>query len=107
MDLPVDADAGSAEPVRVHIGDILCGNKVIADQEQLTILTELWPKAVAVEMESSGIAAALLQSKHPPHFIVVKGVSDDATKAKADTPWRSYAAKAPAAFTLALIDHSS
>lgn len=87
----------------IHTGDIFCGNKVVADQDVVTKLKEKYRKAIALEMESAGIAAYLSQRERPPHFAMIKGVSDRGDVDKKDL-WQQYAADAAASFTLAFLE---
>jgi adenosylhomocysteine nucleosidase len=100
----VERPDGTAVSPAVHIGDVLCGNKVIADEAVVKALAAPWPSSRAIEMESSGVAAAIHQGGSEIPFLMVKGVSDLADAKKTNTPWRPYAARAAAAFVLAIVD---
>lgn len=83
----------------VYSGIILSGNKVIANYEEIKRFKKIWVKALAVEMEASGMAAALYQMKNPPSFVMVKAICDFADSEKNDD-WQEYAAYASAIFVL-------
>ncbi len=87
----------------VHYGDIFCGNKVVADGQMVAGLKEHFRKAIALEMESAGIAALLNQRDQPPYFAMVKAICDRADRAK-DDRWQEYAADAAASFTLGFLE---
>jgi nucleoside phosphorylase len=79
-----------------HVGIFLSGNKVIASASEAGALQAVWVKAIALEMEAAGIAAAVEQLGRYRGFIAVKGVSDKADEAKNDQ-WHTYAAEAAVA----------
>lgn len=83
----------------VYSGIVLSGNKVIANNEEIKRFKKIWAKALAVEMEASGIAAALYQMKNAPSFVMVKAICDFADSEKNDD-WQEYAAYASAVFVL-------
>lgn len=83
----------------IYSGIVLSGNKVIANYEEIKQFKKMWAKALAVEMEASGIAAALHQLKNGPAFIMVKAICDFADSEKNDV-WQEYAAYAAAFFVL-------
>lgn len=83
----------------VYSGIVLSGNKVIANNEEIIRFKKTWSKALAVEMEASGIAAALYQLKNAPSFVMVKAICDFADSEKNDD-WQEYAAYASAIFVL-------
>lgn len=83
----------------VYSGIVLSGNKVIANNEEIKRFKKMWAKALAVEMEASGIAAALYQMKDAPSFVMVKAICDFADSEKNDD-WQEYAAYASAIFVL-------
>lgn len=83
----------------VYSGIVLSGNKVIANNEEIKRFKKTWVKALAVEMEASGIAAALYQMKNAPSFVMVKAICDFADSEKNDD-WQEYAAYASAIFVL-------
>ena len=101
---------GSINP-KVVSGEILCGDKLLADPEspRLRRLLSEYKKAVAVEMESGGIARALYDARRigpSIEFLVVRGISDYCNKRgnqKTRDKWKKYAANAAAAFSLVII----
>lgn len=96
-----DGTDGRVNPM-VHFGAVASGHKVITAPELVGELVAVWPELVGVEMEAGGAAAASHQSANPPHFIMIKGISDWADPSKEDG-WQTYAADAAAAFALTLI----
>ena len=84
---------------KTYTGIVLSGNKVIADNDEIKRFKSVWSKAIAVEMEASGIAATLHQMKNAPAFIMVKAICDFADAEKSDD-WQEYAAYISAAFVL-------
>lgn len=95
-------DGNSTDCPAVHSGVVLSGNKVIADAQTAGSLSAIWTRAVALEMEAAGIAAALHQSANPIAFVMVKGICDHANAAKNDD-WQKYAADVAAAFTISFV----
>lgn len=83
----------------VYAGIVLSGNKVIANEKEILRFKQTWAKALAVEMEASGIAAALYQMNNAPSFIMVKAICDFADPQKNDD-WQEYAAYASALFVI-------
>jgi len=98
---------------KVIIGNLIAGEKILGDNEdtyQSSILDD-YDKAIAVDMESWGVAKAVYQMRatryYDPQYLVIRGISDlvnepgnDATRRQ----WRSYAAHVGAAFGSALIE---
>lgn len=91
------------DSLKVHIGTILSGSKVIADGRTAASLAESWSQAVGLEMEGGGGAAAAHNSKPSPGFIIIKAVADKADAAKGDQ-YRAYAAYVAAAFAIAILE---
>ncbi len=87
---------------KIHSGVVLSGNKVIADEKTAGALRSVWTRAAAIEMEASGIAAALYQTSDSPSFVMIKGICDRADSKK-DDRWQAYAADVAGAFTMAFI----
>lgn len=83
----------------VYSGIVLSGNKVISSCEEIKQFKKIWIKALAVEMEASGIAAVLHQMKNAPSFVMVKAICDFADSEKNDD-WQEYAANVSAVFVL-------
>ncbi|MCQ3930843.1 MAG: hypothetical protein DPW16_10325 [Chloroflexi bacterium] len=94
-------DSNTISP-KVHVGVVLSGNKVIADENVAYTLRSVWNRALAVEMESAGIAAAIYQTPHSPSFIIIKGICDYADSSKNDL-WQPYAAAVAAAYTIGFL----
>jgi nucleoside phosphorylase/ActR/RegA family two-component response regulator len=88
---------------KAHIGLVLSGNKVIADEKTAGALTSVWKRAYALEMEAAGIAAALYQYQERVAFLMIKGICDRADSHKGDD-WQAYAAEAAAAFAWEFIE---
>lgn len=95
---------------KVVRGEILSGDKLLgdSDSELLTKLLETHDKAVAVEMESGGVARALYEARvqHMVHFLVVRAISDYCNKLGSQQvrdKWKKYAAHTAASFALAII----
>jgi hypothetical protein len=91
----------SARP-RIHSGVVLSGNKIIADERAAGALASVWSRALAVEMEAVGIAAALHQCPDRPAFIMVKAICDHGDVSKNDT-WQDHAAEVAAAFVASFV----
>ena len=85
---------------RVHVGPVLSGDKVLAENAAVTDLRQHWPKAVGVEMEAVGVA--LVAYTGGPAFLMIRAASDFADEDKNDD-WRRYAAAAAAEFALAVL----
>jgi len=84
-------------------GDIFCGNKIISDSKTIVRLLSHFPKAIALEMESVGIASRLAQIGEPPRFAVIKGICDKGDPFKNDN-WQEYAADVAASYATSFID---
>jgi len=72
----------SGRPRRVFFGTVASGEKVVANQEFVTILKGYDRKTVGIEMESYGIAAAVHGRKEK--FLLVRGITDFADAKKHD-----------------------
>jgi nucleoside phosphorylase len=102
-----------AETPKVIFGNIISGEKVLGDptnKEQRRILKE-FDKALAVDMESYGLARAVFHARasvqYNPQYLVVRGISDLVDKAGNNATrklWRSYAANTAAAFAAEVIE---
>lgn len=98
---------------KIIIGNIIAGEKILGDGEnayQLKILSE-FDKALAVDMESYGLARGVYTARGTRHYnlnyLVVRGISDMADdKANDQTrkQWRDYAAATAAAFSMSVVD---
>ena len=87
------------EKPNVYSGIVLSGNKVIANSEKIKEFKKTWVKALAVEMEASGIAATIHQMKKGPSFVMVKSICDFTDSEKNDN-WQEYASYVSAVFVL-------
>ncbi|MBY0431358.1 MAG: hypothetical protein K2Q10_09180, partial [Rhodospirillales bacterium] len=59
---------------RLHIGMLMCGDKLIDHRPSRDMLLKIAPEAIGGEMEGSGIEMACRESK--VDWIVIKGISD-------------------------------
>lgn len=98
---PDAADGGQVLP-EVHFAPIGCGEKVVADLEELASILRQCPKALGIAMEGAGVAKAALSDAFPPRYLEVRGISDFAGPEKNDG-WHEYAADAAAAFVIGLL----
>jgi bDLD-like protein len=89
---------------QAFFGPVFSGEKVMADQAGIDALKLDWPKAIGVEMEGLGVAAASYRGG--PGFLIVKAVSDFADFAKNDD-WQPYAAASAACFAVAVLRRAS
>jgi nucleoside phosphorylase len=95
------------------VGNLIAGEKLLADGSsaiQRDILEE-YDKAIAVDMESVGVARAVFKARGSVHYnlqyAVVRGVSDLVDADDNDgmrRQWRPYAASAAAAFAAGMIE---
>ncbi|MFN9872903.1 MAG: hypothetical protein ACK55E_15925 [Cyanobacteriota bacterium] len=90
-------------PIAHPPGDVFCGNKVVADSKTISRLLGHFPKAIALEMESIGIASRLEQIGEPPGFAMIKGICDKGDPLKGDG-WQEYAADVAAAYTASFLE---
>lgn len=95
-------DGKPATESKLQTGLYLSGNKVIADEKTAGALKSVWRKAAAVEMEASGVAAAIHASSSPVGFLVIKSVCDYADSHKDDS-WQDYAADAAASCAISYV----
>ena len=97
-----DRPAGEGPPdPKVFFGPIASGEKVVDSTPFLASIVALCPQLLAVAMEGAGLAAAA--STAGRGFLEIRGISDYADGEKSDNPWRSYAARAAAAFAAAFL----
>ena len=95
--------------VKVHIGPLASGDKtLISGGETASLLNNLlerWPSLNGVEMEGSGVAAAINEIESPPGFLMIRAVADIVGDSKEAIPdeWRTYAVAAVAAFTIGFL----
>jgi len=89
-----------------HYGPIASGNKVLAFEELIEQMGDIWEKLKGVEMEAGGSANAAHESPQNPGFFMIRCVSDFANedKGKPDVErWREYACNAAAEFTISFL----
>jgi hypothetical protein len=94
-------------------GNLIAGDKILGDGEneyQRRILDE-FDKALAVDMESYGLARGVYNARSTRHYnlnyLVVRGISDLVNAEGNDDQrkkWRDYAAATAAAFALSVTD---
>ncbi len=112
-------DARDATPGKTILldGNIISGDKLLGDGQnayQREIL-EAYPNAVAVDMESFGLARAVYAARQERHYnlqyLIVRSisdpvVSDDKEEKNQETRdnWRPYAAAAAASFAITLAE---
>ena len=94
---------------KVIVGNLIAGEKILGDGEseyQSKILSE-FDKAVAVDMESHGLARGVYSARSVRHYnlnyLIVRGISDlveDEGNNETRKQWRDYAAATAAAFTM-------
>lgn len=108
---------GKVRPVegqpKVLEGNLIAGDKILGDGEneyQRQILDE-FDKALAVDMESYGVARGVYNARSARHYnlnyLVIRGISDlvdDEGNDDQRKKWRDYAAATAAAFALSVAD---
>jgi nucleoside phosphorylase len=102
----------TGEP-KVVVGNLIAGDKILGDGEnayQKRILEE-FDKAIAVDMESYGLARGAFSARSARHYnlnyLVVRGISDlvNGEHNNEDRKkWRAYAASTAAAFSMCSVD---
>jgi nucleoside phosphorylase len=97
-----DAQGGEAKLPEVRFGPIACGDKVVANLEELAEIQAQCPKMIAVAMEGAGVAKAVLSEGSQVRYLEIRGISDYAGPDKNDG-WHEYAANAAAAFTIGFL----
>lgn len=94
-------------------GEIVCGDKVMGGLEDpmQAKLLEPFEKAIAVDMESIGMARAVCERRtsiwYNPRYLVIRGISDLVTvgeNAETRAKWKPYAAYAASAVAKAFVD---
>jgi nucleoside phosphorylase len=96
---------GAGVPER-RIGVIASGGDVIAAENRIARYREDHPKLMGVEMEGSGVAAALHEDITRPRFLMIRSVSDlanGADNARTKEVWRGYACDVAAAYAIGLL----
>jgi nucleoside phosphorylase len=90
--------------VKVHIGAIASGDKILASGDDtlnlVTSLLERWPHLNGIEMEGGGVAVAINNVSSPAGFLMIRAVGDIVGDPKKSDQWRNYAVGAVAAFTV-------
>lgn len=84
----------------IHMGTIACANVVLKTASVRSRLKEDFD-AMAIEMESSGLAEAVLHARKG--YFVVRGTCDYGNDDK-NKEWQPYAATAAAAFARELVE---
>jgi nucleoside phosphorylase len=94
------------------VGNIISGEKLMGDpnnDEQRRILNE-FDKALAVDMESYGLARAVFRSResvhYNPQYLIIRGISDLINQPGNDQQrqqWREYAANTAATFAAEVV----
>lgn len=98
---------------KVLVGSLVAGEKVYGDptsSEQVRLL-DFFNDSLAVDMESMGVARAILGARRDPdynaQYLTIRGISDlvdDTENNESRKLWKTYAAYAAAAFASALAD---
>lgn len=111
------ARIGMERPVegkpQVFEGNLIAGDKILGDgeNEYQRMILEEFDKALAVDMESYGLARGVYNARSARHYnlnyLVVRGISD-LVNAEGNNDqreqWRDYAAATAAAFSLSVAD---
>ncbi|MDC0709151.1 hypothetical protein POL68_11815 [Stigmatella sp. ncwal1] len=104
-DLLVCQRPGAGSPKR-RIGLLASGGDVIDSAGVIVRYRADYSKLIGVEMEGSGIAAALHEEITRPPFLMIRSVSDfanGANNARVKEKWREYACHAAAAYAIGLL----
>lgn len=98
---------------KVVEGNLIAGDKILGDgeNEYQRMILEEFDKALAVDMESYGLARGVYNARSARHYnlnyLVVRGISDLVDAEGNDEQrkmWRDYAAATAAAFALSVAD---
>jgi nucleoside phosphorylase/signal recognition particle receptor subunit beta len=92
--------AGKARQPRAITGAIASSDRLIKDDETLSVWLKIARQVVAVEMESAGIYKATHEHNVP--FLAIRGISD-VVGFKRDHAWTAYACQTAAAFARAFL----
>lgn len=103
MEQICQARPGRGHPI-VRVGPVATGDKVAKTDQLFAQLLADWPQLIGLEMEAGGAAAAAFQDAEPPHFFMIRCVSDLGDRKKNDR-WRAYACAAAAAYTVGLLSY--
>lgn len=85
----------------LRFGAVASSDEVVASEGRVAEIRAYDRKLVGIEMEALGIASACLHRIPHTPFLVIKGVSDDGTRAK-DDRWRLFACEASASLVINL-----
>ncbi|TPG42803.1 hypothetical protein EAH79_02810 [Sphingomonas koreensis] len=98
---------------QVFEGNLIAGDKILGDgeNEYQRMILEEFDKALAVDMESYGLARGVYNARSARHYnlnyLVVRGISDLVNAEQNNdqrNQWRDYAAATAAAFSLSVAD---
>ncbi len=110
--LNVERPDQSATAPKIVPGEVLAGPTLFSDplSPKLKDLLAKYDKALAVEMESGGVATAIYEKRsiHPVEFLTIRGVSDYCNTVNSHQvrqTWKKYAASTAAALALALVSN--
>jgi nucleoside phosphorylase len=113
VDRPAKPESNRGVPV-VKVGNVASGEKILSDprSEFQQYVMDNYDKAMAFEMESAGVARAILRSRkvpeYNPQFLTIRGVSDfinEKVAGKTRKSWTPYASSAAIAFGKAVIEN--
>ncbi len=91
-------DSVCSLPATLHIGPIASGNIVAASSAFVDELKRINRKFLAIDMEAAGVTFAATKRVHPVPWLVARGISDRADKAKKtldnqEGAWRRYSVR--------------
>lgn len=89
------------DALKVHVGPIASGNKVIEDEDTFPLLAGSVRKILGVEMEAAAIGA-LSHARQLQYSVVIKAVMDHADPDKSDN-FKKFAARASAECLIAFL----
>jgi hypothetical protein len=103
--LPVRLDGKNASQniPTIHFGPIASGDKVVASRAEADKIRALQSNAIAIEMESAGVASAAFSALKKVGFITVRSIYGFADNAKHDN-WQNYSASAAASCLRSFIE---
>ncbi|PRX34223.1 nucleoside phosphorylase [Paraburkholderia sp. BL18I3N2] len=99
-------------PLKIHIGNIVSAEKVLGDVDSPVQKDLLQPfdKALAIDMESIGVAKAVCSGRtsswYHPRYVIVRGISDLVSAEENNavrTKWKAFAAHTAALVAKGLI----
>ena len=96
---------GDKDHPAIHIGNVLSGNIVLADEIKKDGIQLERPntEALAIEMEAAGVASVLERYDHYNRFLMIKGLCDWSEGDKNDE-WQGYCARASALYAAYYIE---